>query len=552
MFSYQIIRSHLIDNSFVELKNLNQTFQIPSKQYLINHNHIQLDSLVKQISKNISTRITIIDTNGVVLSDSEKDPLKMENHKKREEIKLALKGKIGKSIRYSNTVKKDMIYLALPLYDANNKIIAITRMSYYFEDMSVLIKQIRFEIVEIALFMIIISLFGVHLVSKKITKPLNQLSFAARKVALGDFDIKLKVLGKDEISELTENFNNMTKKLNKLFNKVNSQKERLNTLVSNIQESIVVINSKGEISLYNESFLKHLENEIASKSLIENVITNSTLLKIYKECRDGKSNITKEFSHLDKYYICGANYLEAKEEIVLIIYDISEIKKFELIKKDFVTNVSHELRTPLTAIKGFVETIDDEDDPNEIKHYTDIILRHTNRLINIVNDLLTLSELEGNNYKLEKTNFELKSLVNNLFKIFEVKLKSKNLELIIDIDNNLENIYADPFRIEQVFVNLIENAIKYTDEGCITFSARSNVDNFVFTIQDTGIGIQTKDKHRIFERFYVVDKSRSRKVGGTGLGLSIVKHIINLHNGEIKLDESISKGTKFIITIPKT
>jgi two-component system phosphate regulon sensor histidine kinase PhoR len=218
-------------------------------------------------------------------------------------------------------------------------------------------------------------------------------------------------------------------------------------------------------------------------------------------------------------------------------------------KKDFVVNVSHELRTPLTAIKGFVETLD-EDANDKNRHYIEIIRRHTDRLINIVQDLLTLSEIEERQTQLMLSKVDIRVLLENLTKIFEYKLAEKNLKLIVHVDEAFPKIKIDPFKMEQVFVNLIDNAIKYTDEGFIKISAFQMDDKAIIEIMDTVIGIPKEHHPRIFERFYTVDKSRSKKHGGTGLGLSIVKHIVLLHQGEIIVDTNPDGGTKFVISIP--
>ena len=232
------------------------------------------------------------------------------------------------------------------------------------------------------------------------------------------------------------------------------------------------------------------------------------------------------------------------------LYDITKIKNLEKTKKDFVSNVSHELRTPLTAIKGFVETLEETTNDDENKHYLNIIKRHTDRVINIVEDLLLLSELEEESSSLELEDVNLKGLIENILKIFDQRLREKNLVLKFKADKNLPLIKADPFKLEQVFINLIDNAIKYTERGEVMISVSQNDKGLITEIQDTGICIPKEHLSRIFERFYVVDKSRSRKLGGTGLGLSIVKHIVLLHNGKIDVENIPGTGTKFIVTLP--
>ena len=237
--------------------------------------------------------------------------------------------------------------------------------------------------------------------------------------------------------------------------------------------------------------------------------------------------------------------------MVAVLYDITELKNLEQMKKDFVANMSHELRTPLTAIKGFVETLEEEEEIKNVQ-YLEIIKRHTDRLMNIVNDLLVLSELEQTGSALVIENVNLVSLAENILKVFEQGEKEKGIQLKLVAEKDLKIIQADPFKLEQMFINLLDNAIKYTERGEVSITLTQIDSKSVIEIQDSGIGIPSSHLLRIFERFYVVDKSRSKKLGGTGLGLSIVKHIVLLHGGTIDVESSQGMGTKFTIVLPNT
>jgi two-component system phosphate regulon sensor histidine kinase PhoR len=247
--------------------------------------------------------------------------------------------------------------------------------------------------------------------------------------------------------------------------------------------------------------------------------------------------------------MCSVTPLGRGEGIVSIFYDITEIKNIERVKKDFVTNVSHEIRTPLTAIKGYAETLRKEVETAPGKKYLEIIERNADRLINIVGDLLLLSSLEEK-AALELEDIDLKVLLENIIKIFDQKLKDKQLSLVINAKEDLPLIKADFFKLEQLLVNLLDNAVKYTDLGEITVSVDVQDKRARIQVKDTGIGIPRDDIPRIFERFYVVDKSRSRKSGGTGLGLSIVKHIVLLHHGTINIESALGKGTSVTVDLP--
>jgi two-component system phosphate regulon sensor histidine kinase PhoR len=278
-------------------------------------------------------------------------------------------------------------------------------------------------------------------------------------------------------------------------------------------------------------------------------VRNPRFPELLKKASLEKKKSTEDLTLADRVFMCSVTPLEGGEGTVSIFYDITELKNIEKVKKDLVSNVSHEMRTPLTAIKGYAETLRNEVDTVPGKKYLETIQRNTDRLINIVSDLLLLSNLEEEAV-LELEDIDLGGFLENVIRIFDQKLKDKQLSLVIDVKDNLAPIKADLFKLEQMMLNLLDNAVKYTDCGKITVSM--DVDNKRVRIQvrDTGIGIPKDDIPRIFERFYVVDKSRSRRFGGTGLGLSIVKHIVLLHHGTIDVESALGKGTSVTVTLP--
>lgn len=550
VFSFRLIKSDYQETLENNLTALNNTFQFKLKDYIIENKVDKIDSLTKAIGKEINVRITIVDLNGRVIGDSDSDPKTMENHKDRPEIKIALNGENGKSIRYSQTVQNEMIYLAMPIR-IDGSIYGISRVSYLASDFDKLLSSLLEYMIELSILVIIITLIGVLYFTRNLTKPINQLSIAASNVAAGDFDIKVKVNSKDEIATLARNFNLMTNKLKDLFEQVVSQKEELNTIITSIEEGLVSLDSEGKILLANEMFNKIIETEIVEGKKYKKVIKEKSFKNLFKDTLKDKKSITKEIKVNDQYYLTSSNYIESKNEVVILFHDITDIKKLEQIKKDFAINISHELRTPLTAIKGFLETMQSEVEDNELAvNFMKIITRHTNRLIDLVQDLLMLSEVEDPNIQLIYSEVNIYKFIQNVSKIFEQKLNDKNLIFEINSDDKTLKIKADIFKLEQVFINLIDNAIKYTDKGKVSVNIKSSKEYINISVEDTGIGIPENDVDRIFERFYLVNKARTRKEGGTGLGLSIVKHIILNHKGKIKVESKIDVGTKILIKLP--
>jgi two-component system, OmpR family, phosphate regulon sensor histidine kinase PhoR len=271
--------------------------------------------------------------------------------------------------------------------------------------------------------------------------------------------------------------------------------------------------------------------------------------ELLKKAGSERRSFVEELPLGERVFVFSVTPLERGEDIVVIFHDITEIKNAEKVKKDFVVNVSHELHTPLTVIKGYAETLLQEVPAEPGKRYIEIIQRNTDRLINIVNDLLLLSSLEERT-PLELEDIDLRNFIENVVRIFDQRLKDKQLSLVVEMKENLPTIKADLFKLEQVMVNLLDNAVKYTERGRIVVSVDVRDNRASIQVRDTGIGIPKEAIPRIFERFYVVDKSRSRKSGGTGLGLSIVKHIVLLHNGAINIESAPGEGTTVTVTLP--
>ena len=383
--------------------------------------------------------------------------------------------------------------------------------------------------------------------SYSIIKPVENLNEQIGKIAEGDFS-ELKYSKNPEYRNIFNNLDGISKKLQKYEAKLSKQKEGFNTIIESIKEAIWIQDKKGFITTSNQSFMNLVQQRNVKGQYFWNVIREKELYDVADSIFKKPENRTEEIEMDGKHYLCSTSHSPLTEETVFILYDITDIRQLENIKKDFILNVSHELRTPLTSIKGYLETLEDEIGD---KHptYIEVIKRNTDRLINIVKDLLTLSRLE-HDISLEKEEIKPDEFLKNIDKIFEHRLKEKKLEFQYTIKDKLETFIADRFKWEQVFINLVDNAIKYTEKGEIKIEVKQEEDKIIFEITDTGNGISQEHLPRLFERFYTVDKSRSRKMGGTGLGLSIVKHIVNLHEGTIKVESTVGQGTKFKIKLP--
>ena len=552
-FSFRTIHSHYIDSLRVRLINT----AVPLKRHLeplIADRRIEdLQKQVRDIGERINTRITVVDSDGHVLADSKEDPHIMDNHATRPEIIEAFGGDVGTSLRYSRTMKEEMLYVASPLKaeGTGSRVVSVIRVSMFLRDINTLLNKLKTSIFTIVLLVFLASLAGAFIFARSLSTPIRELAEGSQKVARGDFDVRIFLKNRDELRDLAENFNEMTAQIKKLFEDISLQKEELNHIISSIQEGLLVIDGEGMITLANQSFKNVGLEGVASGKHYWEVIRNPSLDRSISRVMKERVNRTDEIEINGRTFLCSAASVPSGEDIIILFHDITEMKNLEKIKRDFVHNVSHELRTPLTAIKGFIETLEEDVGPEQT-HYIEIIKRHTERLINIVRDLLILSKLEKAQHDFEPESLDIGKLLSNVCDLFRQKSEGKGLTLSVEAESGLPEIQADVFKLEQVFINLIENAIKYTEDGSVTVGARLSESGkeVEITVSDTGIGIPEEYKERIFERFFVVDKSRSRRMGGTGLGLSIVKHIILQHDGTVKADSTPGRGTEFTITLP--
>jgi len=548
VLSLNTIREFYRDTLTDQLKTLGYTLNSEVAHLLDTDRANQLDRFIKNLGSKIHTRVTIIATDGNVLADSEQNIQSMENHSHRPEVAEALQGKTGKSIRFSSTANRDMLYVAVPI-EKDGKITGVIRTSLFLSDIDNLLTKLNYHVAGISLGIVFIALLAAYLISRNVVRPIRHLILTARKVASGDFSVRVFLKTKDELKELADSFNRMNEEMGKMFSELGQQKEELKSIIDSLQEGLLVLDKQGRIIRSNESFRKIIGNQAVEGKLYWEIMRNPRLAELLKNAGGKKGKSMEELTLGDRVFICSVAPLEGGEGIVSIFYDITEIKKIEKVKKDFVSNVSHELRTPLTSIKGYAETLRNEVDTVPGKKYLETIERNTDRLINIVNDLLLLSNLEEKAV-LELEDVDLGVFLESVIRIFDQRLKDKQLSLVIDVKENLPPIKADLFKLEQVLVNILDNAVKYTDHGEITVSLDVHDERVCIQVKDTGIGIPKDDIPRIFERFYVVDKSRSRRSGGTGLGLSIVKHIVLLHNGTINIESALGKGTSVTVTLP--
>ncbi len=547
-FSFGTIRKFYISRLTSHLENLAVALSLSLTPLIEENRHLEIGETIKKLRPQVKTRITVLDSQGQVLTDSDRDLKNRVSYSTYPEIALALNGKTGIALRIDDLEEEEMLHVAFPV-KKEGEVIGVIRMSLPLSEINTLFQQVKKVILYSLLFIVIVILSGTIFLSQSLSTPVRQLINVSRRIASGDFSVRIFFKNKGELKELADSFNSMSERLKSTFGELSKREEELKGIISNLQDGILLIDEKGKITLFNESLKKMLKKANIKGKFYWELVREPTFNELMRKVQKDKV-VCQEITFEERIFSCTLTMLPSGREVLVVFRDITEQKNIEKLKKDFILNVSHELRTPLTAIRGFVETLEEEVD-EKAKYYLQIIKRHTDRLINIIRDLLFLSEIEEEK-KLQMEKVDLGKMMEKIVPLFKPRLTSKNLSLTLEVDSHLPLIKGDPFKLEQVFINLLDNAVKYTERGGITVNIKKieNEDKICIKIQDTGIGIPGEHLSRIFERFYVVDKSRSRSSGGTGLGLSIVKHIVLMHNGSINVKSMVGSGTTFTIFLP--
>ena len=559
---------NLEENSLHNIKTslTNQAYLVENQitvENLKKEDITHLELLITTLSEKIKCRITVINNLGKVLADSEKSQkeiLQMENHLYRPEIKMALADEVGIDTRYSSTLKIDMLYIALPMKE-DKEIIGVVRLALPLESVEKTLSEIRKIVLLGLMFALALAFVLGSIIAAQTIRPINRMIQVSRKFSEGDFSRRIIQPSKDEIGELAATLNKMAQDIENKIREIKAQNQKLAAIFNSMIEGVIVIDKGGYIVSVNptvEKIFSVLKKDVEGKIFLEAVRNNDIAEVIGTILKKGKpvsAEITLIYP-VRRIFEVNATPIFDNDAIggcLVVIHDITEIRRLETVRSDFVANVSHELKTPLTSIKGFVETLLEGalDDKENNRNFLKIIQDHAERLNSLVDDLLSLSHLESKEITLNKKGFNLRQQLEEVVLGFKSQSKRLNIEISNDLPAGI-TVNADKDRIEQVFTNLIDNAIKFNKEkGFVRIYAQEVNGKIKVFVEDSGIGIPGKDISRIFERFYRVDKARSRELGGTGLGLSIVKHIVELHSGSIGVESTEGFGSKFWFILPK-
>lgn len=564
-FSYFSVRDFYTTQT---RKNLNRISRIlihslPTENQL--EGSAELQDRFSVIVKDTGIRVTLIQSDGKVLVDTQENPEVMDNHATRPEVVDALKGREGNSQRYSDTQNQDLLYVAVPV-SWGGQVHAIMRTGVPITDINGALNVVFLNLALATLFLVIIAAVTSGLLARRVSKPIEVLRKRVKLLAQGQNPtaFELSPSAPKELHSLGKATNKMANQLRRRIRTILEQRDEQEAVLSSMVEGVIAVNEEGKVFHVNEAAAKMLETEVSKltgKTIREAVRIPEMQALMLEEFQIGEA-LEKEIVLLgleDKYFqVHGTPLLRGKENKkgkLFVFNDVSKIRRLENHRREFVANVSHELRTPLTSIKGFVETLiaGAYKEPKEAEKFLGIIQHQTDRLSEIIHDLMRLSKIEReiDQDDIEIAEGRIRPVIESALDICRQSAEKKNISIVVECEGNLKGL-IDSTLLEQAVTNLVDNAIKYSDEkSSVTLSAKTLGNEVVISVQDQGSGIPQEHLSRIFERFYRVDKARSRKIGGTGLGLSIVKHIAIAHQGTATVESQVGEGSRFSIHLKR-
>lgn len=537
-----------------ELLGKAKMFSVSLKQALQNGGNV--DSLTDIVGQQTATRFTVISPTGIVIGDSDEDPQNLPNHSKRPEVIQAKNEKVGSSIRYSETVNMEQMYVAI--LDDSLVIRTSIPLTLYASEMSRYTGGVAVAVGAAIVSAILLSLLLTWIFSRHI----DDLKERAKLLSEGKFTPSPTRSSISEIAELSEIMQNSAETLGKRFRSISRQKERLRGVLAGMVEGVIAFDSEEKVFLLNDAARKmlNIEKENPKGCMIHELIRNVPFQQIVNELLSNQAETSSVISVPTdgdpRILNMNCRILENSKSFLIVMHDITDLKRLENLRRDFAGNVSHELRTPLTSIKGFVETLVDGaiNDPDDASHFLGIINRQVDRLNQLIEDLLMIARLE----KEEETGAidmvvqEVRPICETAISNCRERAEKKDIKILFRTEDDLLKGNVVPSLVEQALNNLIDNAIKYSNFGTVIAVETKMQGSFLaICVSDEGTGIPKQHLSRLFERFYRVDKARSSAMGGTGLGLAIVKHIAGVHNGSVSVESVMGKGSTFTILLPK-
>jgi two-component system, OmpR family, phosphate regulon sensor histidine kinase PhoR len=550
---------------------LQQEYQKAEQERLLNEAHLAADQVtplfnnadaaaieteVNNYAKLLSVRVTLIRPDGVVIGDSSSDPSTMENHLNRPEIIAALGGRDGLDTRLSATLSKMMVYAAVPV-KSSGSVIGAVRLAIPLADISTELQSFNRTLLLVTIGIILVIMVLAFYISEYTAKPIQQLTAAANQIGARQF-VSGKILDrKDEMGVLSRAFNEMSENLSREFTQLETEQEKLYAVLSSMSDGVIITDEEGSVQLLNPtaSRLFNIQEHQAIGHSLTEVIRHHQLVDLWKKSTSmgEQQSMTLDLG-AEKLYlqVVVTPMGGAMQDATLLLFqDFTRQRKLETIRQDFISNVSHELRTPLAAVKSLTETLQEGamEDPEAARRCLSMMDREIDTMSQIVQELLELSRIESGRAPLQKRTTSIQEMMQPAVERMRLQAVRAGLSLTLDIPEGLPEINVDVDRIQQVMMNLLHNAVKFTPPGGTIEVSTRQVDEFIqVAIKDSGVGIQSNDLPRIFERFYKADRARSG--GGTGLGLSVARHIVEAHGGQIWAESQVGEGSTFFFTLP--
>jgi two-component system phosphate regulon sensor histidine kinase PhoR len=513
-----------------------------------NDNHHSLQQMAEEESRITETRATIIAHNGVVLADSEADPETMENHAGRPEVAAALQGRIGTNSRRSHTVGIEFLYVAVP---SGNSVV---RLAYPLSTIHAQLSAIRRTLLKATLLALLFALVMALVIAQLIQIRLKRIVHFADQIAAGNLSARIDERSADEIGQVAAALDRTAHRLQENFAAVRESRSQLEALLNSMNDGVIAVSNEMKILWANQAIASIVHRPVTIGAPVTELVRHPDFLDMLRTALQSKrreSTIAPALAGARSFSITVEPLPDGG--VVSVLHDISEIERVEKLRRDFIANVSHELRTPLTSIQGYTETLlESADDHNgNAREFLQVIRRNAERMSRLTEDLLILARVESGEEKYDVRPRSARTLLSEATSSMHETVRAAGMELEIERASDA-SVMADSYAIQQVFANLISNAARYAQSGRkILIGAEEQSNQVEFYVRDFGPGIASEHLPRIFERFYRVDKARSRETGGTGLGLAIVKHIVLNHGGGVRVESSVGHGSAFFFTLLK-
>jgi two-component system phosphate regulon sensor histidine kinase PhoR len=531
--------------------DLEQRLTQDAKSFALRAQNDQQHSLQQMATEEAQiteTRVTVIARDGVVLADSEADPETMENHARRPEVIDALGGKTGSSTRLSHTVGIEFLYLAVPSGDK------IVRLAYPLSSVRQHIAEIRSNLMRATILALLMALVLAVVIAEVISQRLRRIVRFAEQIAAGDLSARIAETSGDEIAQVAAALDRTARRLEENFAAVRESRSELEALLNSMTDGVIAVSPDMKVRWANHAIAGIVRQPVRIGASVVELLRHPDFLATLTAALESKhreSTIATSLSGRRSFSVNAEPLPDGG--VVSVLHDISEVERVEKTRRDFIANVSHELRTPLTSICGYTETLIESDGllNDSAREFLQVIRRNADRMGRLTEDLLVLARVESGEEKLDLRAHPARQLLAESASSMQENARSADVEISVE-DIPDWSVLCDSYAVHQVFGNLISNAIRYAASGKkIIIGAQEQPGGIEFFVRDFGPGIASEHLPRIFERFYRVDKARSRESGGTGLGLAIVKHIVLNHGGAVRVESSVGHGTTFFFLLPK-